>query len=113
AGNITFNGNGTLLVSAGATLNNAGDHVFAYTSGAPTIQNNGTIQKTAGTGGAQIQTGITLNNAGTLRVTSGTWSITGGAVDNTGTLDIGPGSEFFVNSGTLTLGPGTLMPGTG
>jgi hypothetical protein len=112
-GDLAFAGTGSLLVSAGATLSSNGNHNFAYTSGTPTVQNNGTIEKTGGAGAAQIQTGLTFNNAGTLRVTNGSWTLFG-TLNNTGTLDIGVvGTEIYVNGGTLNLNAGSSATGSG
>jgi hypothetical protein len=118
AGNLTFAGNGTLRVGATATLTAAGDFNFSYSSGSPTLQIDGTVEKTAGTGTTSVQTGITVNNAGTLRVTSGTIAFQGSStahavLNNTGTITVGAGAELFVNGGTVNLNPGTQVTGSG
>ena len=111
-GNITFSGNGTLHVAAGATLSTAGNNNFTRSSGSPIVQNDGTVEKTGGTGSMILTSGLAFNNAGTLRVTSGKITLQG-TLTNTGTLDVGSGAELFVDGGTANLNAGTTMTGTG
>jgi hypothetical protein len=112
AGNITFNGDGQLVIGSGATLANAGNHNFTYTSGSPTVQLNGTLTKTGGGGAMFIPAGLTLNNAGTAQVTSGSFDVKG-TWNNAGTVDLGSGTTMHVDGGTLNLNAGSALTGTG
>jgi hypothetical protein len=117
AGNLTFNGNGLLMVDPGATLaasNGSGSLTVAYSSGTPVIQNNGIVSAAvSGTGVLTIQNGITLNNAGTLRATTGGITVQG-TVNNTGTIDLAASSPLTVGAnGLVTLSAGSVFTGTG
>jgi hypothetical protein len=117
AGSLTFNGNGLLTVEPGVTLaasNGGGSLTVAYTSGSPVIQNNGLFSvAVSGSGVLTLQNGITLNNAGTLRATTGGITVQG-AVNNTGTIDLAAGSPLTVSTnGVVTLSAGSTFTGTG
>jgi hypothetical protein len=111
-GALTFNG-GNLTIGAGATVSSTTNGGIIVNSGTAVITNNGTLEKVGGTGASQWGSGLTFNNAGTLRVTSGSWRVQGAVVNNTGTIDIGPSGELFLGAGTVNLNAGSVITGTG
>lgn len=114
-GNLQLNNGGTLQIDSTASLNvNVNNTSFATNgSGTNTINNAGLLQKTGGGGSSTLPSGVTLNNTGTWRVTSGSWNIQGGVVNNSGVIDIGSNGTVSANGGTLNLNAGSTITGTG
>jgi RHS repeat-associated protein len=100
AGLITFAGSGYLGTGHGATLNNRAGATFDFQTDGTGIYNQ--------FGGATAW----FNNAGTLKKSAGTRtaSISGMALDNTGTVDGESGTLSLEEGGTLA---GTLTAGAG
>ncbi len=81
-GTVTWTGTGYIDTGFGAVLNNPAGHLFDAQNDAPiygqvntqlTINNAGTFRKSAGAGTTYI--GVVLNNSGTIEVESGTMDI--------------------------------------
>jgi uncharacterized repeat protein (TIGR03803 family) len=90
-GTITEAGTHSLMLEKTATLSNSAGATFDLTdngsiaqSGGGTFTNAGTLEKTGGTGTCRIAT-TTLDNTGTLAVTSGTVDISAGVTQVSGT----------------------------
>lgn len=117
----TLNGS-TLTVNSGSTLDIQADKNLTFTSGSNNfITNNGTLQKTAGTGTSTVTTdassitnnGTIIAGSGTLRFsksifgTSGTLQTTGGTLDlrdnSTASLVIIGAGSLLLNGKTLTV----------
>jgi hypothetical protein len=73
---------------------------LAYYTGAPVVNNSGTIRKSAGGGDTII--GVPLINSGTLEVQSGRIAYAGNSQFNAGTAFTGGGTNFLYN-GTVSL----------
>jgi hypothetical protein len=129
-GNRTIDNLGTLIEAStgdlvdfegAAVLNNAG--VFDirsdiawqnYTgaSGSLTLNNSGTLKKSAGTGDFFfLNTG--LNNSGTVDVQTGTLAFGGGTGSSSGQFKAAAGSEVVFVAGTQTLTDGATASGAG
>jgi hypothetical protein len=116
AGDLTFDGSGRLVIGPGGALeaaSGAGSLALAHVSGSPVVRNEGTFRVAVPGGGSLlVPAGITVENAGALRVTSGSIDLRGG-LTNTGTIDLAASTLLSVNGGTLTLNPGSAITGTG
>jgi len=120
----TWSGTGGIIASNGAIINNPSGTLFdiqnnlSFSCGSgtsPTINNAGTLYKSAGAGVATIA--ATLNNTGTVRALSGTLTLSGGIAQlsgnslNGGAWEVGPnsslnitaGGNILVNHGSITL----------
>ncbi len=112
AGIMTWTGTGNFQANSGCVINNlAGATFYIQTDAAlynnsgagPTFNNAGTVQKSAGSGVASIQS-CTFNNSGTVDVQTTTLSL-GNAGTNSGTFTVEAGATltfFGGNSPTLT-----------
>src|SRR5262249_29304622 len=105
AGTITQTGKTTLAISLGATLINQGDYEMKSTagtviSGAGTLINNGTFDRSGGSSSSTAKVSVVVNNLGTLEVDVGTLTLTSAVTQLTGsTLTAGTWNV----SGSCTL----------
>lgn len=115
SGNIAPNNGGKLQIDAGATLQLTADRSFGSTvSVGGIIENAGLVTKTGGTGSSWIGNLVTFNNTGTVRVTSGSWNVQGGVLNNAGVIDLAGSTFMSVHSGgTLVLNAGASITGGG
>jgi len=106
-GTITWSGTNQLLMGGGRIHNQSGglfeirnNQNVASLGGAPTIQNSGTIRKSA-VGGVTV-IGVPLINSGTLDVQSGMIAYASASVFNSGTAFTGSGTNYL-NNGIVTF----------
>ena len=118
-GSLLWQTTSALFIANGATLLNAGNFDFQADAavinngGFATIVNSGLIVKSAGSGTASIQNGVSLSNQGTLDVQSGTLGlpddfVNHGVMKGTGTYSV---SGTLSNALGGTLAPGAASPG--
>jgi hypothetical protein len=102
---------GVLNNQAGATLDIQTDApVFGY----GTINNAGTLEKTASSAGTTVFDGVAqLINDGTLSVLSGTIELRGGDLTSSGVVNVGLGATLFFSGGTHTFTPSSRVMGQG
>ncbi len=123
-GTINWSGTASIETGRGAVINNNGTWNFTTdqslnrpTTGnlpAMTINNTGTLSKSAGSGSTLIE--ATLTNTGTIAVTSGVLNLgLGGTSEGGSTIAIGAsgtlrfgGPAFWIKSGTTLTDSGTL-----
>ena len=132
SGNFTLHGDGVTLTTL--NIEAGGSYLFESDSGIDIpeftyetqIINDGTIEKTAGTGTTNLQVAGPLTNAGTIQVDSGTLdleptsvsevsgtTLTGGTwtAQNGATLDFPSGTVITDNAATVSLaGPARRSP---
>lgn len=115
SGNIAPNNGGKLQIDSGATLQLTNNVSFGSTVAVGgVIENAGLITKTGGTGSSWVGNQVTLNNTGTVRVTSGSWNVQGGVLNNAGVIDLVGSTSMSVHSaGTLVLNSGSSITGGG
>ena len=114
-GFIQLHNGGTFNIGAAATVTASGSDGFSSPAGQTgTVNNAGVLQITNGSD-SRVNTGVTLNNTGTFRVTGngGSWNLEGGTVNNAGVIDIGAGAAIDINGGQLHLNAGTTVTGAG
>ena len=106
------------LVNPG-TIDLQGDGSLLDQSGTTSISNSGTLEKTGGTGTStvgQFAQSSLFDDSGTVKVTSGTLSITAsnssGASD-TGSYNVSSGAEIDFAGGTRSLTSGATVTGSG
>jgi hypothetical protein len=117
-GVVNWTGTGPLFGSGGAALQNEADAVFdiqndataSVLSGVATLNNAGTIKKSAGVGTSTI--GWVVNNSATIQVQSGTLRLSRGGTQ-TGAFEIASGATLNFAGGTHDLNPGTTIAGAG
>jgi len=104
----------TVIFNIGAGITNNGtfdaqaESFVLGSGGNGSIINNGTFNRTTGTGSATIST--TFINNGTKNVQSGTLLSTL-STSGSGTFVINPGSKYILSGGTHTLGGNTISGG--
>ncbi|MEA2238059.1 MAG: fibronectin-binding autotransporter adhesin [Thermoanaerobaculia bacterium] len=114
SGTVNYSGTLPLTLSGASKItNNAAFHLLSdgiiFVSGSGTIDNNGTLDKSGGTG--TITLGPAVNNAGTVSATAGTLSLGGGGT-HTGSFTVtAPGNLSFF--GTHSMAGGGSINGTG
>jgi hypothetical protein len=118
----TPSGNYSLFMYTDSVFNNQGSYtvggnapLFYATDGTSVINNSSTFTANAGAGNT-ITVYPTFNNSGTVNVSRGTLSMTGGLTDS-GTINVASGTVFsdtagFTSTGTLE-GTGKIVVGTG
>jgi len=114
-----------LYLSSGATFNNLAGATFAFTTdasifsngGTPsggTFANAGTLSKTGGTGTSYVNTGITLNDTGTVQASTGTLGLRGGGtISGAAIMTADAGADLDFNAGTYTSTAGSSITGAG
>jgi len=114
-----------LFLSSGATFDNEAGASFAFATDAEIIDqggtpdggtfvNAGTLSKTGGTGTSSINSGITLNDTGTVQVSTGTLSLQGGGtIGSAATLTADSGADLDFGGGTFTAPAGSSITGVG
>ncbi len=126
-GGLRFFG-GSLTIAGGAVLDVQADIGFTMISGTPSITNNGTLRKSAGSGTTTV--GPTFTNAGAVEAlagtfqflanpgsftqTAGTTTLNGGAITSTTTMAVQGGT--LTGAGTVTgavTSGGAVAPGNG
>jgi len=126
----TVNDAGVILFEGVAsTIDNVAGAIFnlttndSFVGGKGTFTNEGTLEKTGGTGTSNM--GVALTNTGTVSVSSGMIDFKGGGLlggkfstSGTGIIELG-GGTFAAQSQSVSLGGnilvagGTIQPGTG
>ncbi len=116
---------GALYFLDGATFNNMAGASFSFITdvsivdnyGTPdggTFINAGTLAKTGGTGTSALDSGVTLNNTGTIEVDSGTLSLRGGGtISGSSTLTAYSGADLDFGYGSYTAPSGSSIGGSG
>ncbi len=120
-GTIVWSGTGNISGGAGAHLINQSTGIvdiqndaslyYDFGGGTLTVSNAGTLKKSAGSGTTTL-TGTTLNNTGSMLIESGTFSHSGGGT-HSGSFTISAGCSLVVASGTNTTAEGTQFLGSG
>lgn len=115
-GVATWTGAGSFSNDAGSTFNNLAGSTFNIQTAADfaggTFNNAGALIKEAGGGDGDTQIGTTLNNTGTVTVTSGILELDGGGMHSGGFTVAGPATLQF-GGGTHTLKGGSAISGAG
>jgi hypothetical protein len=88
------------------------DGIFSPYVGAVSFHNAGTLRKSAGTGIAQMPSGLAFTNASLVEVQSGTLQFQGGFT-STNTFNVASGAAIELYGGTFTLLSGHNFTGTG
>jgi uncharacterized repeat protein (TIGR01451 family) len=114
SGTVNYGGTSNLILFAASKItNNAAFNITADRninfSGSATIDNNGTLTKSGGTGNSTLLPPV--NNAGTVSVTAGTFAFAGGGT-NSGSFNITAPGNLSFPSGTETMSGGSIN-GTG
>jgi hypothetical protein len=87
------------------------DGNISASGGTPVINNAGTLRKSAGSGSLSFNS-LIFTNSGLVRVQSGALDFTSG-FGSSGTFDITNGSSVLLNGGTFTLASGHIFTGNG
>jgi hypothetical protein len=116
SGTINFLATGNTYAQGTAVINNLSggiyniqsDNPFAYNGGSPQFNNNGTVQKTVGTGTSSI--GLAMNNqaAGTIIAQSGTINLASLTQNGTLSFPISGAASY----GTINVGSPFALAGT-
>jgi hypothetical protein len=117
AGTATWQDNGALNVSGGATLNVLAGGSFTIgnaknVSGQGTITVAGTLTKSGSPGTTALTFGVAFNNnGGVVQVQTGTLSVGGDFIQNSGSTTVAAGAALAAN-GTVNIAGG-LLAGSG
>jgi len=117
AGTINYGGGSSPLTMSGSSkiTNNAAFHLTAdrniNLSGGATIDNNGTLDKSGGSGTSTLFPPV--NNAGTVSATSGTLALAGGGASSGGSFTVTAPANLSFASGTHSMSGGGSISGTG
>lgn len=112
---LSFNGGS--IINNKNLYNTSNGYFYKYTTGSITNNSGAVLRKLTGTGITYSY--IDINNAGTIDVQSGTFSISSDTFTNSSVINIAAGATFqnayvsFFNSGTSITGAGTLQQATG
>ncbi|MEP7165998.1 MAG: hypothetical protein ABI741_14950, partial [Ferruginibacter sp.] len=117
AGNISMCG-GSIINMPGGIINALEDNsmssfgIVGSPCGGAFLDNQGTFNKTEGTGYTDIYFGI--SNSGIININSGEFRLMGGSSQNSGAVNIATGKFFTVDNGAnLQLNTGTVIGGAG
>lgn len=108
---IRMDANAVINNLTGATFNFADDGGIGSTSSTAQINNQGTFEKSAGTGISQVMPGF--NNAATVLVQSGTLEFLGGTTTDSGTDQVSAGATLAFDSGIHTFTSAATLGGGG
>jgi len=120
-GTINWIGSG-ILIGGSKTINNYSSGVIDFRSdsgfysdnggdGIYTVNNQGLIKKSAGSGTIKFDHAV-FHNSGTVEVQAGTIELADGG-SNSGTMNINSEKTLLFSSGTFTLSEGGIFDGSG
>jgi cytoskeletal protein CcmA (bactofilin family) len=108
---ITGVGGSTITIQPNSTLTVTGDYYVYGGSQTATVNNQGTLKKTAGTGSTYFYG--PFNNTGTLEVDSGSVALAGGGIISASSMvDLAAGTNLYL-SGNYTIMDGFQFTGLG
>lgn len=122
AGNATWLGTGSIFggdgagiqIQSGGLFDIRNNSTYAYIGfgNGPFIANAGTLRKSTGTGTTTLG-GLTLSNTGAIDVQSGTLFLSGSNLKNDGTITVADAATFHFSGGNGSSSGGFNVNGTG
>jgi uncharacterized repeat protein (TIGR01451 family) len=115
-GNVVVNGSGTIALTTGGSIINAGtidttvDVNFSDGGSDGGFVNNGTFRKSGGAGTTGLF-GVDFTNSNLLDVDTGFFNST--LTSNTGTINLDGTATLYIDDNVTTLNAGTSVTGTG